>query len=123
MQLAEFIDEYKDSIAEQVVERYPPVYTTALRERYPITGLKRRPMGAQADAIRAAAHSLKVLGQPTTIVAEMGTGKTFMALVAARLAGMSTTLVLCPPHLVKKWVREVGITIPHAEADVIASIS
>ena len=52
----------------------------------------------------------------------MGTGKTFIAAAAAHMAGFRRILVLCPPHLVPKWKREVEMTVPGARAVVIKSI-
>ena len=77
MNLGEFIDTYRDAIAQRVVESYPPLY------RPPENGgtlphLLRTPLGAQADAIRGAALSLQA-HRGTTVVGEMGTGKSFSA--------------------------------------------
>ena len=82
----------------------------------------RSPLGAQADAIRAAALSLDV-HRGTTVVGEMGTGKTFIAASAAHMAGFRRILVLCPPHLTRKWKREVEDTVPDARAVIVASIT
>ena len=53
----------------------------------------------------------------------MGTGKTFIAAAAAHLAGFKLVLVLCPPHLVPKWKREVEMTVPGARAVIVKSIT
>ena len=42
----------------------------------------------------------------TTVVGEMGTGMTFIAAATAHMAGFERVLVLCPPHLTRKWKRE-----------------
>ncbi len=121
MDLAEFIDTYRDAIAQRVVESYPPRYRPAENGR-PLPQLLRSPLGAQADAIRAAALSLDV-HRGTTVVGEMGTGKTFIAASAAHMAGFRRVLVLCPPHLTRKWKREVEETVPDARAIIVASIT
>ena len=79
-------------------------------------------MGAQADAIRGAALSLEA-HRGTTVVGEMGTCKTFIGAAAAHMAGFQRVLVLCPPHLTKKWKREVEQTVPFARAVVVKSIT
>ncbi len=84
--------------------------------------LLRTPLGAQADAIRGAALSLE-RQRGTTVVGEMGTGKTFIGATAAHLAGYRRVLVLCPPHLTRKWKREVEETIRAARAVIVSSIS
>ena len=53
----------------------------------------------------------------------MGTGKTFIATAAAHMAGFKRVLVLCPPHLTRKWKREVEETVPHAHAAIVSSIN
>ena len=121
MDLAEFIDTYRDAIAQRVVESYPPRYRPSENGR-PLPPLLRTPLGAQADAIRAAALSLDT-HRGTTVVGEMGTGKTFIAASAAHMAGFRRVLVLCPPHLTRKWKREVEETVPEARAVIVASIT
>ncbi len=121
MNLGEFIDTYRDAIARRVVESYPPLYRPS-DNGHALPALLRQPLGAQADAIRGAALSLQSnLG--TTVVGEMGTGKTFIATAAAHAAGFRRVLVLCPPHLTRKWKREVEETIPVAHAAIVSSIT
>ena len=121
MDLSEFIDTYRDAIAQRVVESYPPRYRPSENGR-PLPALLRTPLGAQADAIRGAALSLET-HRGTTVVGEMGTGKTFIGASAAHLAGFKRVLVLCPPHLTRKWKREVEETVPDARAVIVASIT
>ena len=121
MELSEFIDTYRDAIARRVVESYPPRYRPSENGRS-LPALLRTPLGAQADAIRGAALSLEEQ-RGTTVVGEMGTGKTFIAASAAHLAGFRRILVLCPPHLTRKWKREVEETVPDARAVIVASIT
>ena len=54
---------------------------------------------------------------------EMGTGKTFIGASAAYAAGFQRVLVLTPPHLTRKWKREVEQTVPKARAAIVASIT
>ena len=53
----------------------------------------------------------------------MGTGKTFIAAGAALMAGFKRILIICPPHLTRKWKREVEATVPGARAAIVASIT
>ena len=39
------------------------------------------------------------------------------------MAGFKRVLVLCPPHLVPKWKREVEMTVPGARAVIVKSIT
>ena len=77
MKLGEFIDHYKEAIARRVVESYPPLYRPS-EDLRPLPRLLRNPLGGQADAIRGTALSLEN-HRGTTVVGEMGTGKTFSA--------------------------------------------
>ena len=53
----------------------------------------------------------------------MGTGKTFIGAAAAHMAGFQRILIICPPHLVPKWKREVEMTVPGARAAIVKSIT
>ena len=121
MNLGGFIDTFKDAIAQRVVEFYPPLYRPS-ENGGTLPRLLRKPLGAQADAIRGAALSLKA-HRGTTVVGEMGTGKTFIGAAAAFMAGFRRVLIICPPHLVRKWKREVEMTVPGARAAIVTSIT
>ena len=121
MNLTGFIETFKDAIAQRVVESYPPLYRPS-ENGHKLPRLLRTPMGAQADAIRGAALSLEA-HRGTTVVGEMGTGKTFIGAAAAHMAGFQKVLLLCPPHLTKKWKREVEQTVPFARAVIVTSIT
>ena len=121
MDLTAFIDTYRDAIARRVVDSYPPRYRPS-DGGLELPPLLREPLGAQADAIRGAALSLRAQ-RGTTVVGEMGTGKTFIAAAAAHTAGFRRVLVICPPHLTRKWKREVEETVPGARAVIVASIT
>ena len=121
MNLGQFIDTFKEAIAQRVVESFPPLYRPS-ENGGKMPRLLRKPLGAQGDAIKGAALSLEA-HRGTTVVGEMGTGKTFIAAAAAHMAGFRRILVLCPPHLVPKWKREVEMTVPGARAVIVKSIT
>ena len=79
MNLGQFIDTFKEAIAKRVVESFPPLYRPS-ENGGKMPRLLRKPLGAQADAIRGAALSLEA-HRGTTVVGEMGTGKTFIVQV------------------------------------------
>ena len=79
MNLGQFIDTFKEAIARRVVESFPPLYRPS-ENGGKMPRLLRKPLGAQADAIRGAALSLEA-HRGTTVVGEMGTGKTFIVQV------------------------------------------
>ncbi|HXH20629.1 MAG TPA: helicase-related protein [Dehalococcoidia bacterium] len=124
MNLARFIETFQETITRAVLRTYPPLYTARNRHQwgFDLRRLRRRPLGAQGDAIRAVALSLQ-RHRGTNLVGEMGTGKTTIAAAAAHLAGSRRALVLCPPHLVRKWQREILATVPGAAAAIVRTIT
>ncbi len=124
MNLADFIDRYREAVTRAVIRTYPPVYDADVRLScgFNLARLLRRPLGAQADAIRATALSLQRYAG-TSVVGEMGVGKSMVAVAAAYLAGFRRVLILCPPHLVKKWRREVLATVPGARVAIVRTIN
>jgi ribosomal protein S27AE len=118
MSLVSFLETYKTGITQAVTDAYPPLVTRA----EPIPGLLRKPLGYQAEAITAVAMSLEE-HRNTLFVGEMGTGKSFCSIASAYKAGMQRTLVMCPPHLVEKWAREVHETVPGARTRILESIT
>ena len=118
MSLASFLETHRDGIIEAVTRAYPPLVTQA----EPIPDLLRQPLGRQAEAITATALSLRE-HRNTLLVGEMGTGKSFCSIASAYKAGMQRTLVMCPPHLVEKWAREVQTTVPGVRTRILESIT
>lgn len=123
MNLGELLDQYGNAITRAVVDAYPPLYDAEARRMggADLGRLLRRPLAAQADAINATVLSLKHQSG-TIVVGEMGTGKSYIAAAAAYLAGCQRILVLAPPHLVKKWRREILQTVPGARATIVRTI-
>lgn len=122
--LPEFFDRFGAGLAAVVARAFPPIYDAETRHsgRFDLHRLRRRPLGGQADAIRATALSLQ-RHPGTLIVGEMGVGKSFVAAAAAYLAGHRTVLVVCPPHLVRKWQREILQTVPGARVTIVRTVS
>jgi len=85
MNLATFIETFQEAITRAVLRTYPPLYTARNRNDwgFDLRRLRRRPLGAQGDAIRAVALSLQ-RHRGTNLVGEMGTGKTTIAAVASQ---------------------------------------
>ncbi|MCO3622980.1 DEAD/DEAH box helicase, partial [Pseudomonas aeruginosa] len=81
------------------------------------------PFAAQAEVVQAITALLLDRNEQAGIInAEMGTGKTMMAIAVAAVmhaAGYRRTLVVSPPHLVYKWRREILETIPAARVWVL----
>jgi len=124
LSLAEFLKDYKEVIRQYVIEELRPLYTPDGRKTFSeqLSLLKRQPYLAQLDAI--AGLTLALRKQPAAfLVGEMGVGKTLIACATVYLLGMKNTLVLCPPHLVQKWEKEIKDTLPECEVIHIRSIT
>ncbi|GKS73290.1 DEAD/DEAH box helicase [Acidovorax sp. SUPP950] len=128
--LGDFIRSFGQGLLQQVRAQHPPVYvpdrdqvTEAWQRRKQILGLlKRKPFEPQADAVQAIVKLLVDQDAPAAVLnAEMGTGKTMMAICASALMQEShpRTLVISPPHLVYKWRREILETVPNARVWVL----
>jgi hypothetical protein len=117
MPLASFLESYREGLILAVGNSYPPVVS----QGGPLPPLLRPPLGRQHEAITATAASL-LAHRNTLVVAEMGTGKSMIAIASAATAGMKRVLVMAPPHLVEKWAREVKATIPGAKTRILESI-
>ena len=104
-----------------MVESYPPLYRPS-ENSLKLRRLLRTPMGGQEDAIKGVVLSLQAHGG-TIVVGEMGTGKTFIGAGATHATGFRRILVLCPPHLTRKWKREVEETVSQARAAIVTSIT
>lgn len=123
--LTEFIEEFGDELLESLNQSNPPVYTgkdDPARQRV-MDGLLRQPFPAQAQVVQATAALLLDQNEQAGIInAEMGTGKTMMAIALAAVmhgAGYRRTMVIAPPHLVYKWRREILETTPDARVWVL----
>jgi superfamily II DNA or RNA helicase len=123
--LTDFINEFGDQLLDSLNRSNPPVYTgLADTRRSAVMGsLKRAPFPAQAEVVQACTALLIDRNEQASIInAEMGTGKTMMAIATAAVMheeGYRRTLIICPPHLVYKWRREILETVPGARVWVL----
>ncbi len=126
MPLANFIDQFGEGLLEQVRRQNPPIYDPDLDTQTPVwrarqhvlDNLTRTPFEAQAHAVHAVVKLLLDHNEPAAVLnADMGTGKTMMAICVAALMQSThpRTLIVSPPHLVYKWRREILATVPGAK--------
>ena len=62
----------------------------------------------QVEVAAATAHRWKH-AKAARIAGEMGTGKTTMGILAAEFHGAAKNVVVGPSHLVRTWLREIGV--------------
>ena len=112
-----FLNHWGGELAKKIVTTFKPLYQTGkgLPELDPaISKLLRKPFPAQREVVNALHVALFKHNQKRAVLCgEQGTGKTYitLALIGSAPKPMRT-LVVCPPHLVKKWIRETRETLP-----------
>ena len=123
--LGDFVSTFGDSLLNAVREQNPPIYNGQPhpgRDRV-MDGLLRRPFDPQREVVQACTSLLIDAADPAAIInAEMGTGKTIMAIATAAVMhaeGYERALVISPPHLVYKWRREIKQTVPNARVWIL----
>ncbi|MEC9492048.1 DEAD/DEAH box helicase [Flexistipes sp.] len=130
--LTDFLNEFGDTLKEKAVSKLKPVYNPAQigewekQENSKLNKLIRKPFNSQRHAILALAKGFyKEKKKSLILTAEMGTGKTIMSVCVAYLNPRQNkrTLVVCPPHLARKWVREIKETIPGAKVKTLDKVS
>lgn len=125
LSLSDFIAHFGDGLLDAVRTQNPPVYdgTVDTSRDAVMDGLKRHPFPAQREVVQAVTRLLIDHHDPAAIInAEMGTGKTMMAIAAAAVMhaeGYLRSLVISPPHLVYKWRREIKETVPGARVWIL----
>ena len=112
---------YASELGDRIVESYPPVQAPGDPLSPEFAKLKRKPLTAQALAIQGTAKFLETC-RAAKIVAECGTGKTLMSMATCFVHAKGrpfSAIVMCPPHLTKKWAREVFLTLPNTRVFLI----
>lgn len=122
MNLQEFLMEFGDILQEKIKGVFQSTYDPSsegraekqLRKKLEST--LRKPKPKQAEAILALIAGFRDGHRGLFLVGEMGVGKTQVGVDVAylMLPERSRTLVLCPGHLVDKWMREIKIIVPNA---------
>jgi len=121
--LVDYIGAFGNDIARKVSTNHEPLYMPGTDWHPKLYRSLRAPFQGQGDAIMGAVETLKQK-DAAFIVGEMGTGKTLIgALIPWTMMDAPRVLVMCPGHLTEKWVREIKLTVPEAEASVINNLS
>jgi hypothetical protein len=143
---ADLIEHYSVALGRLLERQFPPMHRPGRpAHRLTLPTLARTPFPVQDETIQAA---LKILAQGKNpfLLAEVGVGKTTMALItlaclrpehrpeivrqleaqgfegARKLPTVRRALVLAPPHLMDTWEEEIEAVLPHARVKVIRGI-
>lgn len=115
--LEQYMATYGPVLGAQISQAVRPLHTPG-KDKLIVCKLKRKPFEAQEHVITGAVRHLNK-SKSLIIVGEMGTGKTFMSMSAVHTHAKGKpyrAFVMCPPHLVEKWKREIEETLPGASA-------
>jgi len=118
--LPSYLEKYGDFLIESLGAASKPLWEAG--GKIPELKLLRQPMPAQWDRIMAVVAAWKAGREGDILSADMGTGKSIMAAVAAHVHANGKpyrAIIVCPPHLPKKWVREVEMTLPGVKTRII----
>jgi len=122
--LKDFLEGYGESMAEKVTRELEVIHDPSLEKEEGISSLlkelKKKPFASQGEIIKACYKSLMSGNRAVYTVCEMGTGKTLMAIAVAyilhKFNGLKRVLVICPPHLVLKWIQEIKESLSDVKA-------
>jgi hypothetical protein len=131
--LAAFMKTHGEALGRQVLARHTPQYAFAPErwewERVSRVGLNMRLPGraeggmlqAQKHVAVAASRTLR-RHKAALLVAEQGYGKSITACGVLELLDAYPALVMCPPHLTRKWAKEIERAIPSAVAKIVDGV-
>jgi len=138
--LQDLFDTIGDDMAATIRRKIPPLYWHGKHEPPDLSELEAHRTVASGDRFRVFPNQAKMIGETIAMlrkrkagfmVADCGAGKTIMSpaaihlvmqqrLASGRFKGDTyKVLVMCPPHLVAKWAREVEWLIPNSRALVV----
>jgi SNF2 family DNA or RNA helicase len=122
VKLKDFLERHGARLGEKIEQNLTPVYNPLHPEGVEEYGQKmltllRKPFPVQAEVIKGISKALYRQGRHHLFVCgEMGTGKSLISLATVGNVPTMRALVVCPPHLVEKWIREAQSTIPGVHA-------
>src|SRR5579863_1525493 len=95
-----YLRHHASELGARILATFPPLQGMTDEIPRETKTLLRKPLPAQGIAIAGLAKYLKA-AHSARIVAECGTGKTFMSLGLAHILRARTILVMCPSHIAK----------------------
>lgn len=104
---------YGRSLLSVLRDRCPVLHDPfEVADEIPLPTLARPPFRAQAHAAMAAVKLFDLHdGTQPLLLGEIGAGKTGVAVQAALARGARTLLVMCPPHLLTSWSKQLAAVL------------
>jgi superfamily II DNA or RNA helicase/16S rRNA G966 N2-methylase RsmD len=137
--LSAFMEEWQQVIAEKVLQNFTPLYQFNYEELDPVVAETLRKLSphrrlagrAETGLFETQKHVAVALWQRmlkesfALLLGEPGVGKTTIACAVAALLGekANPTIVICPPHLVEKWKREIADVISNSHVAALYRLS
>lgn len=121
MTIKDLLNEYSEAISEKIQKELTPIYSPDDKslEKYEtkIKKLLRKPFPVQGEIIKGLSKAMyDEKREKLFVCGQMGCGKTILALSTIFMSPKPLrTLIVCPGHLVEKWIRETKITIPEVK--------
>lgn len=119
--LKDFLTDFGQALKEKVISSFHPLFNPNSMDSWDqaaekkLEELKRKCLPAQKRAVIALAKGFSI-GEKRGLIlcAEQGSGKTQQAIAVAHLLPKKNyrVIIMCPPHLVRKWIREIEIVLP-----------
>jgi len=121
LSLKTFLEDYGECLAEKVTKELEVIHDPARDKEEKLDRLMdklgKNPFPSQREIVKAVIKSFQTGNRAVYMTCEMGTGKTVMAIATASLLRKNPrVIVLCPPHLVRKWIQEIKDAMPSAKA-------
>ena len=118
--LKDFLDSYGPSLAKRVNDEFDVIHDPLKAEKSEMDdimdNLNKKPFPVQKEVVKGVVKSFRGGNKSVYITAEMGSGKTLMGIASALLLKEKPrVLVLCPPHLVRKWIKEIKEATPNSK--------
>lgn len=107
MTFADYFHAHLPQLAAAAREKFPPAALPAA-----IAQTRRTPKTWQDAPIRGVVAAWREHDR-VLLQGEIGSGKSYVAIAAAATAGYQRVIVMCPPHLKRKWESELAATLGH----------
>lgn len=132
MTMADLLGHYGESLMRVMLRQCKVMHDPNKSEhQIPLPELNRDLFPAQHQAAQAAVKLLGGLNatraerrfKSAFVLGEIGSGKSSLALAAARAINSKRTLILCPPHLLDSWMEQITEVLPWFRTVVLDTIS